>query len=338
MSLPLLSVLLPCRNAEELLDECIDSLQSQTLGAYEVLAIDDGSTDGTRERLEGWVRNDRRVRLLDRRGLGITSALQQAAGEARTALLARMDADDIAHPERFERQWRFLRRRADVAACGTGVRYVPRASVGTGYRRYEEWINALRQPEDLERDLFVECPIAHPTLVVRAAAFRAVGGYRERGWPEDYDLVLRLHRAGYRLANLSTVLLSWRITAGRLSMRSERYAPAAFRRCKVHHLLRAYLPAGRPIVIWGAGRVGKPLAVELLRHRVQPVAFVDLDPRKIGQVIHGAEVLPPDRLAGGAGERPFVLAAVGSPGARGEIRDSLGALGFKERADFLVFA
>ncbi len=338
MSLPGISVLLPCRDAEAVLGECIRSLREQTFEDFEVLAVDDGSRDGTREHLDRWAAEDRRVHVIEGAGRGLVAALNVAASRGCASLLARRDADDVALPERFERQWSFLRERSDVAACGTGVRYFPRERVGSGYARYEGWINSIREPEELERDLLVECPIAHPTLVVRARAFREAGGYRDRGWPEDYDLLLRLHRAGRRLANVPGALLRWRITPGRLSMRSEAYSPAAFRRCKVHHLCRGYLQPGRPVVVWGAGRVGKPLARTLVRHQVQPSAFVDLDPRKIGQEIHGAIVHSPSFLERAAEVRPFVIVAVGSPGAREEIRAWLDGLGFEEPADYRALA
>ena len=338
MNSPRLSVLLPCRDAERHLDECIASLGAQTLSDYEVLAVNDGSSDETPGILERWAKRDPRVRVLRGTGSGIAEALSLAASHARAEYLARMDADDVIHAQRFHLQWRFLQRRTEVAACGTGVRYFPRERVGSGYERYESWLNSLHGEEEVERDLFVECPLAHPTMMVRAAAYRQVGGYRDRGWPEDYDLVFRLHRSGCRLANLPEVLLSWRITAGRLSMRSDRYSPEAFRRCKVHHLLRGYLPPGRALVIWGAGRVGKPLARELLRHQLQPAAFVDLDPRKIGQRVHGAVVRLPSHLKERADERPFVLIAVGSPGAREDIRASLAEMGYEGSKDYLAFA
>ena len=106
-----------------------------------------------------------------------------------------------------------------------------------------------------ERDLFVECPIPHPSLVVRTAAFERVGGYRDTEWPEDYDLVLRLWQEGYRLGKVPEVLLEWREGDQRLSRTDPRYGEEAFRRCKVHYL--GHRLAGRSVVVWGAGPVGR---------------------------------------------------------------------------------
>ena len=332
------SVLLPCRDAEPWLPDCIDSLEAQTLGDYEVVAVDDGSGDGTRELLESWRARDSRVRVIESGAVGLIEALNQAARAASGHLLARMDADDIADSRRLQLQCDALSRRTDLAACGSAVELFPTESIGEGYRRYEGWLNSLTEPADLLRDLLVECPIAHPALVIRRSVFDALGGYRDAGWAEDYDLVLRLHAAGMRAANLDAPLLRWRVRADRHSLSSPRYSADAFRRCKAHFLAEAFLPE-RPVVVWGAGKVGKPLARALLREGVSVQAFVDLDPRKIGQEIHGAPVLDPaafEELA--ARSNPYVLAAVGSPGARGEIREALEALGRRELRDFRACA
>ncbi len=334
---PGISVLLPCRDAAAFLPECIRSLESQSDPDFEVVAVDDGSRDATAQLLSDWAGRDPRVRLGSATGSGLVPALRQAAARARAPLLARMDADDIAHPDRLAAQRALLSSNPRLAGCGTQVEYFPRSALGSGYLRYERWINSLSEPEDLERDLFVECPVAHPTLMLRAADYRAVGGYRDRGWPEDYDLVLRLLAAGSRLANVPRRMLRWRVSPGRLSMTSPGYAADAFQRCKAHHLSRRFLTPARPLVVWGAGRVGKGLARALLEHGRKLTAFVDLDPRKIGQQIHGAQVISPDALPG-VGPRPYVLIAVGSPGARDEIRDALAEVEFRELDDYRALA
>jgi glycosyltransferase involved in cell wall biosynthesis len=336
---------MPCRNAEPWLEACLDSLFAQTLTDFELIAVDDGSTDRTAELLRERAAIEPRVRFLEgsreQRGRGLVVSLVHATAAAKAPLLARMDADDLCLPDRLASQVEFLAQNPEIAACGTGVRLFPRAALGSGYRRYESWLNHLRSPESLLADLFVECPIAHPTLMIRSSVLNGLGGYRDAGWPEDYDLVLRLHAAGMRAANLQDILLEWRVRPGRHSLRSERYTPAAFRRCKVHFLKTSFLPASRPLVIWGAGKVGKPLARELTRHGLRVEAFVDLDPRKIGQMIQGAPVLSPvgfAKLPSDPETGPYVLVAVGSPGARAEIRDALEELGRSEILDYRACA
>lgn len=349
--MPEISVLLPCRNVGSWLAECIESLEAQTLRDYEVVAVDDRSTDDTADLLARWGARDDRVRVLEvarPSGAGSTDApsedgllpaLAVAVAAARSPLLARMDGDDIAAPRRLELQRDFLAARSDLAGCGTAVELFPPSEVGGGYRRYENWLNGLSEPDELLRDLLVECPVAHPTLMLRRSVLTALGGYRDVGWPEDYDLILRLHAAGMRMANLARPLLRWRVRADRHSLTAERYSARAFRRCRAHFLRHAFLPPSRPLVVWGAGKVGKPLARELIRQGTEISAFVDLDPRKIGQEIHGAPVLDPAGFeARLRDDDPYVLAAVGSPGARGVIRHALSLLGRREIHDYRVCA
>lgn len=343
MTAPRVSVFLPCRDAEDFLPECIASLEAQTVRRYEVLAVDDGSTDGTASLLAGWARRDERVRVLESRRRGPAVACNRAAAEARAPVLARMDADDVARPGRLEAQLRLLEERRDLAACGTEVELFPEDRLGSGWRRYQRWLNGLHRPAELRRDLLVECPVASPALAVRRSVFRALEGYRDRGWPEDYDFLLRLHRAGMRAANVPRALLRWRRHEENLSRNHPAYAPEAFLRCKVHFLLRAFLPADRPAVVWGAGEVGKPLARALREGGREVAGFVDLDPRKVGQVIHGCPVWDPDGFRRrfprpGGRDDAYVLGAVGAPGAREEVRAALRAAGREELDDFRMVA
>jgi glycosyltransferase involved in cell wall biosynthesis len=331
---PFVSVLLPCRNAVAHLDEAMASLVDQTFQNLEIIAVDDGSSDGTAGLLDAWAARDPRVRTVSTPPLGIVSALNTAAAAARGELLARMDADDVAAPRRFEQQVALLDAHPDTAACGTCIQYIPRRLVRDGARRYERWINGVVSPDEMERDLFVECPVPHPTLVVRQAAFEQVGGYRDMGWPEDYDLILRLWEVGYRIGKVPEVLLDWRERPDRLSRTDSRYDEDAFRRCKARFIGRRI--AGRNVVVWGAGPVGKTFARALQAEGHNVAAFIDLDPRKIGQTIHGGPVVPPASITeyGGA----YVLAAVGSSGARADIRRELHAAGFREPEDCCAVA
>jgi glycosyltransferase involved in cell wall biosynthesis len=308
----------------------------QTLGDFEVVAVDDGSTDDTRDILERWASEDRRVRIVETEGVGIPSALRRGSEFCRGELLARADADDVAHPRRLAEQVAMMETRPGVAAVGTHVRYFPFQEVGLGARRYQAWLNQLSEPESLARDIFVECPIAHPTLMVRRAALEAVGGYRWNDWPEDYDLVLRLHSWGARLANVPQVLHFWRERDGRASRTDPRYSSEAFRRCKLHYLERCVPRCREAVYIWGAGRVGKEFARAVAEDGAEVRGFFDIDPRKIGQEVHGAPVLD----AGEAGERrdAYLLVAVGAPGARDLIREELATSGLTEPQDYCCVA
>lgn len=334
---PRISVLLPCRNAAAFLHSCITSLETQTCRDFEVIAVNDSSSDDTRHILSIWEQQDRRIRVLDTSSSGLVHALNVGLTAARGDLIARMDADDIAYPARFERQLRAFDADPELVACGTHVRYFPREVIREGALRYESWLNSLVEPQHLERDMFVECAIAHPTLMMRTAALRAVGGYRDRGWPEDYDLILRLFSRRARMRNLPEVLLDWRERPERMSRVDARYSEAAFRRCKVFYLTATVLGDEAAVILWGAGPVGKAFSKEFAAQGVRVRAFVDLDPRKIGQSIHGARVIAPEDVPAQR-DGAFILAAVSGPEARAEIRTALRQMGMTEGTDFLAIA
>jgi glycosyltransferase involved in cell wall biosynthesis len=333
---PPLSILLPVRNGEGVIASAVESILSQTYDSFELLVVDDGSEDRTLEILRDLAAGDSRIHILRQKAKGIVAALETARGKARGGRLARMDADDVSLPGRLKAQMEVMDEDPRIVAVGTQVAYFPRAEVRVGSLRYERWLNSLNDHGSMERDLFVECPLPHPTFLLRADAVRWVGGYRDLGWPEDYDLVLRLWQVGGRLAKVPSVLLKWREGPVRLSRTHEVYSAEAFRRCKVHHLLRTHLAGGRGVVVWGAGPVGKSFALELKAQGGLLKAFVDLDPRKIGQEIHGVPVIHPSEANALLGS--FSVAAVGKGRAREEIRRSLTSLGWKEMDDFVAVA
>jgi glycosyltransferase involved in cell wall biosynthesis len=325
---PLLSVLLPVRDEERFLAEALESLSGQTFSDFEVVVVDDGSRDGSAEIAARQARRDRRFRVVRQEPRGLVAALERARAEAGGELLARLDGDDVALPDRLEAQVETLLSEG-LAACGCGIEYFPSATDGA--LRYAEWLNGLVTVEAAARDVFVECPLAHPALLAR----REVVEYRDCGWPEDYDLVLRLWARGLPFRNVERVLVRWRDHAGRASRVDPRYALDAFVRCKVHHL-RATLLRGRDAVIWGAGPVGKSFARELLRQGTRIVAFVDVDPRKIGHEVLGAPVVAVEDAPRFAGA--FALGAVAGPEARAQIRQMVAAQGRVDGSDFVAVA
>ena len=330
------SVLLPVRDGAEHLPECIASLKAQTDGDFEVVAVDDGSTDETRDILRSWATEDSRVKVVAQEHSGLVIALERARATASGVWLARMDADDAALPGRVAAQRALMEGDPSLVGCGSRVRYVPRERVLGGALRYERWLNGLTTSDELARDVFVECPLAHPTFFMRADALAALSGYRDLGWPEDYDLILRLWRAGGRFGTVPEVLLHWREGEGRLSRTHPSYSPEAFRRCKAHHLAASLLLERDGVVVWGAGPTGKSFARALEVEGACIRAFVDVDPRKIGQSIRDAPVLAPTGIQGY--RDAFCVAAVGQLGAREEIRTALAELGWREGMDFVAVA
>lgn len=333
---PLVTVVLPVRDGAATLGAALRSLGAQTFSDFEVIVVDDGSRDDTAQVARRCERRDGRFRVVRTPPGGIVAALQRGLAEARGTLVARMDADDVCHPARLATQVELLECRPDLAGCGTGVRYVPAGGVTARAAEYAAWLNSMTAWETVAANIFVECPLAHPTIMFRAAVLSAVGGYRDRGWPEDYDLLLRLWRHGHRFVSVPRVLLDWNNRGDRLSRTHPAYSLDAFRACRVHHLRMSVLAGRSGVVIWGAGPTGKKLALECRRQRVPVRAFIEVDPRKIGQMIHGAPVR--DAAAAKGLRDALHLGAVARFAGRETVRAAAAGEGFADGVDFVAMA
>lgn len=312
---------MPFRDAAPTLIEAVQSVLREDVD-LELIAIDDGSRDGSAALLL----SDPRVRLLRTEGVGIARALAHGLSHARGSFIARMDGDDITLPGRFAAQLALLRE--GFAVVSTQVEAFPESAVAEGLRRYVAWMNEALTPEDHAREMFVEAPLCHPSVMMRRDALEAVGGYRDFDGPEDYDLWLRFHAHGYRFAKVPRVLFRWRHHERRATLVDPRYAIERFTATKAPHLARWL--NGRRFAIWGAGPTGKRLARALEPHGARPALFVDIDPAK--REARGAPVVRPDAVVRGD---HVIVAAVGARGARALIRADLRARGFVECEDFV---
>jgi Glycosyl transferase family 2 len=210
---PRVSVVMPVHNGGRHLEPAIDSILGQTFADLEFVIIDDGSTDGTAEVLGRYRAADPRLLVYPQEKAGLVASLNRGCGHARATYIARMDADDIAFPDRLARQVEFLDRQPEVAVVGSAVVRIDES--GREIKRnvcptsHAEIVEALRE---------YTC-FTHPTVMLRRAAFEAVGGYRPAYGPaEDYDLWLRLSER-YELANLPDPLLYYRVYPGQVSVR-----------------------------------------------------------------------------------------------------------------------
>jgi glycosyltransferase involved in cell wall biosynthesis len=329
----LISVLLPARNAAATLDEALGSILAQQ-GAppLEVVCVDDASADGTGALLAEAARRDHRVRVVQAHGEGLVTALNRGLSHCRGELVARMDADDIAHPDRLRLQAQMLEQDRSLGAVGSLVECFP-APLSTGLLRLQTWLNQTVTPRQCLDGRFIEAPLVHPSATFRHDALRGANGFEDHGWGEDWDLLLRLVEQGWQLAKVHQTLLRWRDSPQRLTRTGAAYREEQMFRLRAHYLARGPL-RGRDFHIWGAGPTGKHLARELEAHGKRPLSFFDVDRKK--QIARGlpvlhAEELPPPGAA-------LMICAVGAEGAREEIRALLEARGYGEGGHFLFAA
>lgn len=333
--MPLLSILLPVRDAVATLPACLQSIARQTHADFECVLVDDGSQDGSAALLADWQRRDSRFQPAANPGRGLVAALQHGLDRCRGRFVARMDADDVMHRQRLERQLQALAAAPQLSGVGCRVRLFPSAAIGAGMAAYGRWLDGIESAADVRREAFVESPIVHPTLLLRGEVARRFS-WRDAGWPEDYDLLLRLLAAGCDLAVLPRRLLAWRRSPTTLTATDPRYALAAFTSAKAAFLAQGFLRGCEQYVLWGYGATGRALRRRLLQHGLRPSHIVELHPRRLGQRIHEAPVLPPSALPS-LGEVRIVVSVAGGAN-RALIRAELARQGRIELQDFVCAA
>jgi glycosyltransferase involved in cell wall biosynthesis len=206
------SVVMPVHNGGRDLDEALRSILDQSFEDFELIAVDDHSTDETPSRLKRAAEEDRRVRCLTSPGHGFVAAVNAGIAAGAGDWVARMDADDRSHPDRLARQLAHLGRHPDIDVLGTSVLVIDADGKAAG---------TIRHPlEDvlIKLSLRAATTFAHGTVIVRRAVLDAAGGYRSERFPvEDYDLWCRLAINGARFANLDEPLYDYRLSAGGVS-------------------------------------------------------------------------------------------------------------------------
>jgi len=331
---PPISIVMPVRDGGAWLRAAVESLYAQHCGDFELLLVDDHSLD---EAIAGLPR-DPRLRVLANRGRGIVAALNTGLAAARGALVARMDGDDIALPERLAVQREFLAANPQIGIAGAQVEiFVEGGEPAGGYRHYQRWINGLCSAPQIAREIFVESPIPHPSAIWRREVVDALGGYRETAWAEDYDLWLRAHRAGVAMGKPQGVLLRWRDHRARLSRCDPRCARERFIEAKAE-ALAAHIALRRTVALCGTGAVATQLHDALAARGVAPRCFLDINPRRIGGHKRGLPVLALDAAPGLCAEGVLLLGALGRRGAGESLRGELTGLGLRETRDFLLCA
>lgn len=335
---PLVSVLLPVRNGAATLPAALASLAHQTLRDLELIVVDDGSTDAT-PRVLAELRAPFPIHIITRPGEGLVAALHAGLAHARGALVARMDADDVCHPDRLRLQVERMQAEPELGVLATRVIFGGDREKAAGYARHVDWTNRLLTHDDLSLARFRESPLAHPSVMFRRALLAQHGGYRAGPFPEDYELWLRWLEAGVRFAKLPETLLTWNDPPGRLSRAHPNYQPAAFFAVKAGYLARwlaAHNPFHPRVLVVGAGRVTRRRVEHLFPHGIVVEAYADLDPRKVGRVYGSAPVIHHDEIPP-AGRR-FVLPYVSSTGAGDYLGRLLEARGYVRGRDFIEAA
>ena len=214
--MPKISIILPALNAAATVAETIESLRAQTYRDFELVFIDDGSTDNTSEIVQRYSQ-DISIRLIRHASpLGVAASLNDGILQSDSELIARIDSDDVALPNRLEKQVAFLESYFDVDICGSAMQVFSSNEQGEPVDKY-----VLAHPNTnakIRTALLQRCAIAHPSVVCRRSIFSQIGLYdTAMDFAEDYDLWCRASMHGLTFANLQDVLMRYRVHAGQVS-------------------------------------------------------------------------------------------------------------------------
>lgn len=329
-----LSILLPFRNAVATLDAAIASIAQQSFTDWELLLIDNGSNDGSSTIAHEWSRCDPRIRVVEEPTVGIAHALNIGLAQTQAPLIARMDADDISHPERLVRQVAYMNAHPVIGVLGTRTRFETTVEKSSGMRWFVQWQNSIITPRDHYIKRFVDAPLAHPTTMFRRELVDRFGGYDTGPLPEDHELWLRWMDHGVRFAKLPEELVTWNDHADRLSRTHPNYSANAFFSTKAKWMAKWLTRKlnGRPLVIAGTSNLCRGRAQLLEAEGIVVAAFTDVKRREVP----GYAFIPHDALP--APGEAFIISFISQRGTGDRIAAYLISLGLVEGEDFILAA
>ena len=331
--MPKVSVILPFYNAGSTLARAIDSIVAQSFNDWELILINNNSTDEGRSIAERYARDYSSIVLVSEPKQGVVYAANKGMAMAKGHYFARMDADDFASPNRLELQVGFLDRNSNVGMVGSCVNYVAHRKNTEGFKRYVDWQNSLLTSEQIEQNRFIELPLIQPTICFRSELYKMHGGYLDGNFPEDYEFQLRLLHAGVRFHKLKEKLLDWYDADTRLTRTDARYKVEQFYEMKTRYVCLWLKEKGiSKLWIWGAGKESRRRAELLTKHGISIAGFIDVKNYRLKAYacIRYNEF--------DWSKNSFVISYVGNYGARGKIREYLTQQGKKELSDFLIVA
>lgn len=291
MQTPLISILIPFKNTESYLADCLNSIVKQSYSNWELLIVDDGSTDTSYEIVKHYTTNESRIHLFKNEGHGIIEALRTAYKHAKGTFVARMDSDDLMVSNKLEQMQQSLLKHGKGHLALGQVRYFSDEGIGNGYKRYENWLNTLTSKGTNFNEIYKECVIPSPCWMVYKTDFDRCGGFYPNTYPEDYDLAFRFFKHGLKCIPSNEILHHWRDYPIRTSRVDSHYAENSFLELKVSYFLELTHDTAKQLVVWGAGRKGKKVA-QLLIEKNTSFDWICDNPKKIGKDIYNKILKP----------------------------------------------
>ncbi len=329
-----ISIVMPVKNTAQFLEECLDSIISQTRNDWELLAVNDHSTDASLDVLTRYAEKDARIKVFNNKGNGIIPALQLAYSKSSGNLITRMDSDDIMKPDKLQDLSADLEHNGEGHVALGLVKYFSEDGIRDGFARYETWLNGLIANGNNFTEIYKECVIPSPCWMMHRSDFDSCGGFNSEVYPEDYDLVFRWYQNNITCIANNKVLHLWRDYPTRTSRTDEHYADASFIEIKTNYFLKLDYNTAKNLVVWGAGKKGKFVAELLLKNNI-PFQWVCDNPNKIGKDIYGQRLLSFTAL--NELENTQSIVTVANPKAQTEIKKFFTTKGEELITDYVLF-
>ena len=330
----LVSILIPFKNTEEYLEECLLSIINQSYKNWEVLAVNDHSTDSSAKIVARFANIDKRIKLYSNKGNGIIEALRTAYKISTGHFVTRMDSDDIMKENRLEVMASALKKYGKGHLAVGQVRYFSHRGISNGYERYEQWLNQLTKTGNNYSEIYKECVIPSPCWMIYREDLDNCGAFTPDRYPEDYDLTFRFYENKLKCIPCNQVLHMWRDYDTRTSRTSEHYAQNYFLDIKLHYFLKLDYDPKKVLTVWGAGYKGKEIAKGLKKRNIDFYWLCD-NPKKIGKEIYGKEMHHFSILT--EFKNPQSVITVANEDAQKMIRAYLTKLEHKTLVDFFFF-
>lgn len=280
---------MPTKNAEKHIAVCLDSIINQSFKDWELLVVNDHSTDATRTILEEFAAKDSRISFFDNKGNGIIKALQLAYKNAKGNRITRMDSDDIMPNNKLELMSKALQENPNALITGY-VRYISDGELKGGYLYYQDWLNSLVDYNSHYSQIYKECVIPSPCWMVTRVVFEKCGAFRSETYPEDYDLTFRFYENKIPIVSLQEELHIWRDHQARASRNDDNYSDNSFLDIKLHYFLKLDFDKTKTLVLWGAGKRAKALAKLFIENNIR-FEWACNNHNKIGHHIYDLKIL-----------------------------------------------
>ncbi len=334
MKKSLVSILTPFKDTEKYLPECLDSIIDQSYENWELLIVDDHSSDSSYKLVEGYVRKDSRIRLFKNSGNGIIEALRMAFLHSNGDYITRMDSDDIMHPDKLLYMVNDLQKHGKYHLAVGLVQYFSDEGISDGYSRYEAWLNALTIQGANYSEIYKECVIPSPCWMAHQDDLTACGAFNPNRYPEDYDLTFRFYKFGLKCIPSHHLLHFWRDYENRTSRNHEHYAQNYFLDIKIHYFLELDHDTSRTLTMWGAGTKGKTIAKQLKKRGI-PFIWICDNPKKVGKRIYGIKLFNFEYLK--KLKNPQSIVTVANEEAQKTIKDYFESQRMKSMVDYFFF-